>query len=149
MCYSPATELYDPKAFITHAASLHQSFLHCAIFPTAASRRSLDRVPVPVWPFTLSGRLPIAGLVSRYLTNYLIGRRLLHRRIAALTTMSIDTVVLCGISLPFERLSPIRGQITYVLLTRSPLATRSAAARLACLRRAASVSSEPGSNSPL
>ncbi len=44
----PATELYDPKAFITHAASLHQSCLHCAIFPTAASRRSLDRVSVPV-----------------------------------------------------------------------------------------------------
>ncbi len=42
------TELYDPKAFITHAASLRQAFAHCAIFPTAASRRSLDRVSVPV-----------------------------------------------------------------------------------------------------
>ena len=46
---SHITELYNPKAFIAHAASLHQSFLHCAIFPTAASRRSLDRVSVPVW----------------------------------------------------------------------------------------------------
>jgi hypothetical protein len=27
-----------------------------------------------VWPVTLSGRLPVVGLVSRYLTNYLIGR---------------------------------------------------------------------------
>ncbi len=43
------TGFYDPKAFITHAASLRQGFPHCAIFPTAASRRSLDRVSVPVW----------------------------------------------------------------------------------------------------
>ncbi len=46
--FSLLTGLYNPKAFITHAASLRQSFLHCAIFPTAASRRSLDRVSVPV-----------------------------------------------------------------------------------------------------
>jgi hypothetical protein len=30
-------------------------------------------------------------------------------------------VVLCGISPPFGRLSPARGKITYVLLTRAPL----------------------------
>ena len=63
------TELYDPKAFIAHAASLRQGFPHCAKFPTAASRRSLDRVSVPVWPVTLSGRLPIVALVGCYLTN--------------------------------------------------------------------------------
>ena len=61
--------LYDPKAFIIHAAWLRQAFAHCAIFPTAATRRCLDRVSVPVWPFTLSGRLLIVALVSRYLTN--------------------------------------------------------------------------------
>ena len=27
-----------------------------------------------MWPITLSGWLPIVGLVGRYLTNYLIGR---------------------------------------------------------------------------
>ncbi len=27
-----------------------------------------------MWPITLSGRLPIVGLVGLYLTNYLIGR---------------------------------------------------------------------------
>ncbi len=42
------TEVYDPKAFFPHAASLRQAFAHCAIVPTAASRRSLARVPVPV-----------------------------------------------------------------------------------------------------
>jgi hypothetical protein len=65
----PLTEVYDPKAFIPHAASLRQAFAHCAKFPTAASRRSLDRISVPMWPYTLSGRLPVVALVSRYLTN--------------------------------------------------------------------------------
>ena len=57
------------RAFFLHAAWLHQSFLHCAIFLTAASRRSLVRVSVPVWGITLSGPLPIIVLVSNYLTN--------------------------------------------------------------------------------
>ncbi len=66
---SRPTELYDPKAFITHAASLRQAFAHCAKFPTAASRRSLDRVSVPVWLDILSDQLPVLALVGRYLTN--------------------------------------------------------------------------------
>ena len=69
VCSSLITEFYDPKTFITHAALLRQAFAHCGRFPTAASRRSLDRVSVPVWPITLSGRLRIVALVSRYLTN--------------------------------------------------------------------------------
>ena len=68
------TELYDPKTFFIHAALLRQAFAHCGKFPTAASRRSLGRVSVPMWPATLSGRLLIVDLVSRYLTNYLIRR---------------------------------------------------------------------------
>ena len=63
------TELYDPKTFITHTASLRQGFPHCAIFPTAASRRSLDRVSVPVWLAALSGQLTIVALVGHYPTN--------------------------------------------------------------------------------
>ena len=57
----PPTELYNPKAFVTHAALLRQAFAHCAIFPTAASRRSLDRVSVPVWLIILSDQLPIVA----------------------------------------------------------------------------------------
>ncbi len=75
-----STGLYDPKAFFTHAASLRQAFAHCAKFPTAASRRSLARVSVPVWLLILSDQLPIAGLVSRYLTNNLMGREPLLMR---------------------------------------------------------------------
>ncbi len=67
-------ELYNPKAFFTHAALLDQAFAHCPIFPTAASRRSLGRVSVPVWLIILSDQLPIVALVSRYPTNKLIGR---------------------------------------------------------------------------
>ena len=63
------TGLYNPKAFITHAASLRQAFAHCAKFPTAASRRSLDRVSVPVWLIILSDQLPVVALVGRYPTN--------------------------------------------------------------------------------
>ena len=71
---SPLKEVYNPKAVIPHAALLDQASAHCPIFPTAASRRSLGRVSVPVWPVTLSGRLPVEALVSHYLTNKLIGR---------------------------------------------------------------------------
>ncbi len=69
--------LYDPKAFFTHAAWLRQAFAHRAIFPTAASRRSLGRVSVPVWLIILSDQLRIVALVSLYLTNKLIRRRLI------------------------------------------------------------------------
>ena len=69
---SPPKELYNPKAFFTHAEWLDQGCPHCPKFPTAASRRSLDRVSVPVWLVVLSDQLQIVGLVSLYPTNYLI-----------------------------------------------------------------------------
>ena len=79
--YSSLTkEVYNPKAFFLHAALLGQACAHCPIFPTAASRRSLDRVSVPVWPFILSDRLLIVALVGRYPSNQLIRRKPLFRR---------------------------------------------------------------------
>jgi len=113
-------EVYNPKAVIPHAASLHQAFAHCAIFPTAASRRSLGRVSVPVWPVTLSGRLPVVALVSHYLTNKLIGRESIpdqnsfHQKPCGLRCIS-------SIRPSFPGLSQSQGQVTHVLLTRSPL----------------------------
>ena len=74
------TGVYDPKAFVLHAASLHQGFPHCEKFSTAATRRCLDRVSVPVWLVVLSDQLPVIALVSRYLTNKLIGREPLEKR---------------------------------------------------------------------
>ena len=70
-------EFYNPKAFFTHAALLDQGFPHCPIFPTAASRRRLGRVSVPVWLIILSNQLTIVVLVSLYLTNKLIVRGLI------------------------------------------------------------------------
>ena len=70
----PLKAVYNPKAVIPHAALLRQAFAHCAKFPTAASRRSLGRVSVPMWPVTLSGRLLIVALVGRYPANKLIRR---------------------------------------------------------------------------
>ena len=66
---SPPKELYNPKAFFTHAAWLDQGCPHCPKFPTAASRRSLGRVSVPVWLIILSDQLPIVALVGLYPTN--------------------------------------------------------------------------------
>ena len=152
---SPRTEVYDPKTFFPHAALLGQACAHCPIFPTAASRRSLDRISVPMWPITLSGRLPIVDLVSRYLTNYLMGREPTLHRIAPLTSKPCSFVVLCGISTPFGALSPCVRQVAHALLTRPPLghiksirrSHRYDLVRLACVKHAASVRPEPGSNS--
>ncbi len=66
-----------------HAASLRQAFAHCAIFPTAASRRSLDRVSVPVWLIILSDQLSVLALVGRYPANKLMDRGLIPWREAS------------------------------------------------------------------
>ena len=63
--------VYEPRSFFLHAALLRQAFAHCGKFLTAASRRSLGRVAVPMgllmqrpWPFSLGlspeGRLVIS-----------------------------------------------------------------------------------------
>ena len=59
-------------------------------------------------------------------------------------------MVISGISPRFRGLSQSEGQITHVLLTRSPLVypQKGLTARLACVKHAASVRPEPGSNSP-
>ena len=65
---------------------------------------------------------------------------------------------LCGISSRFQLLSPSTGQVTHALLTRPPLSHQSLPpegfclrcfVRLACVKHAASVHPEPGSNSRL
>ena len=144
-------ELYIPKYFFTHAASLHQGFPHCAIFPTAASRRSLGRVSVPMWPFTLSGRLLIVDLVGRYPTNYLIRRgSILYHRSFSHSTMR--SRALMRYKHLFLSVIP-RYRAGYPRVTH-PSATNLGitrfhpkSVRLACVRHAASVHPEPGSNS--
>ena len=138
--------VYTPKGFILHAALLRQGFPHCAKFPTAASRRSLDRVSVPVWPCALSGRLPITGLVGRYPANNLIGRDPLFKRIAPLTQRHY--AVLAPVSRGYP---PLEGRLVtcYSPGRHFTQGLLPFLVRLACVRHAASVDSEPGSNSRL
>ena len=105
---------------------------------------------MPVWPFTLSGRLPIDALVGRYPTNKLIGRGSLLERPKAFISVTYVLKIVCGISPSFPGLSPSGGQVTHALLSRLPLPFLAEAkrfARLACIKRAASVHPEPRSNS--
>ncbi len=96
--------VYNPRAFIPHAALLGQAFAHCPKFLAAASRRSLGRVSVPVWLTVLSDQLPILALVSHYPTNKLIGRRPLPKRPKALVN-GHNPRTTSGISPGFPELS--------------------------------------------
>src|SRR3989339_1556594 len=68
-CSSQRKAVYNPKTFILHAASLPQTFVHWGIFSTAASRRSVGSVSVPLRRVALSRPLLVIALVSHYLTN--------------------------------------------------------------------------------
>ena len=126
MASSLLTELYNPKAVFAHAALLRQAFAHCARFPTAASRRSLGRVSVPVWLIVLSDQLRIVALVGRYPTNKLIRRGPIPEQRPRLPfgVTHLAGHALFGISVPFGTLSQSLGQVAHVLLTRSPLYSR-------------------------
>ncbi len=144
--------LYNPKAFFTHAALLDQACAHCPIFPTAASRRSLGRVSVPMWLIILSDQLAIVALVGLYPTNQLIAHRFVQpREVLRAPAFSRRTY---AVLVPVSRGYPPRlGRsrcITHPSATRhQPSKLGHAAVRLACVRHAASVQSEPGSNSSL
>jgi hypothetical protein len=83
---SPTKGVYNPKAVVLHAALLPQPSGHWGKFLAAASRRSLGRVSVPVWLVILSDQRPVKGLVRRYHTNHLMGRRPVPPRVE--TTLS-------------------------------------------------------------
>ena len=141
-------EVYNPKAVIPHAALLDQASAHCPIFPTAASRRSLGRVSVPVWPVTLSGRLPVEALVGHYPTNKLIGREhILHRKTFHPKPCGPRSYpVLITVSDGYPR---VQGRLlTCYSPVRRSSTPKGLSARLACVKHAASVRPEPGSNSP-
>ena len=149
----PTTEVYNPKAFIPHAALLDQASAHCPRFPTAASRRSPGRVSVPVWLVALSRQLPVIALVGRYPANKLIGREPLSKRrniCRSKDALRPGYRVLAPVSRRYPRLrgrlftcySPVRRPVTPGASSQSPIA------RLACIKHAASVHPEPGSNPP-
>ena len=77
-----------------------------------------------MWPVTLSGRLPVDALVSRYLTNKLIGREPIPNR-SSFQLQKMPSQLVSGISSCFQLLSQSPGQVAHVLLTRSPLIQQS------------------------
>ena len=108
-----------------------------------------------MWGTFLSEPLRIVALVGRYPANQLMRRMTIRSRITPLIPGRCLPGILRGIRRNFFRLSPCYGQVSYVLLTRAPVASgwsRSstpAALRLACVKPVASVHPEPGSNSSL
>ena len=140
---SPPKAVYNPKAVVLHAALLPQACAHWGKFLAAASRRSLGRVSVPVCLVVLSDQGPVKGLVSRYLTNYLMGRRPVPERIAAF----ICEQIVCGIVPSFDGVSPTPGLVPTWSSAVRHAAEQAPRVRLACIRHAASVRPEPGSNS--
>ncbi len=108
-----------------HSEFPYHAFAHCKGFAPAASRRTRALVSVPFSGLQLPLPLLIIGLVSRYLTNYLIRSSLILRRngsnsprIFPIKHSSIDGA--SGINLSFPRLYPSLGQIDYLLLSRTP-----------------------------
>ena len=110
--------------------------------------------PVPMWPFTLSGRLD-RPLVGRYPAKRANPTRVHPYTTGVFHTGPCGPVRLCSISNHFWLLSLYRAGYP-ALLTRPPLKQIKSAesfnkkfpVRLACVKHAASVHPEPGSNSP-
>ena len=144
---SPLTVVYNPKAFIPHAASLGQACAHCRRFSTAATRRCLGSISVPVVGVMLSHPLRIVALVSRYLTNQLIRSRPLLRWNHTFALKTITPQEIIGyypqfpVAIPDPRVRHL--PVTTPFAALPPCGVR---ARLACLIHAANVHSEPGSN---
>ena len=112
----------------------------------------MGRVSVPLWGAFLSEPLPIVALVGRHPANQLIGREPIRRR-RNFQYRAMRHNIPSGISRRFHRLSPGNGHVAHALRTLPPVAARillsRAAPRLACVKPAASVHPEPGSNSSL
>ena len=147
---SQSKAVYNPKAVIPHAASLHQACAHCAIFPTAASRRSLGRISVPMWPVALSGRLPVEATVGRYPAVKLIGRDPIPYR-ESFPRRPCDQLEHPALPPVSRSYSGVWGRsVTHYSPVRHshPGASSWDPVRLACVKHAASVHPEPESNPP-
>ncbi len=119
--YSPRFLLLA-KAYVKHKHSgfPHHTCVQCGVFAPAAPRRARTSISVSFSGLPLSGPLRIFGLVSLYLTNYLIRRQLILQHCFSEKTHSRDYFP-SGFSLSFPRLSQTKGQIIDVLLSILPV----------------------------
>ena len=102
-----------------HLGSPYHTFVHCKGFAPAAPRRARTSISVSFSGLPLSRPLRIFGLVSHYLSNNLIRRRLIHRPCVSGKGHS-RACPLWSVILSFPRLSSAHGQIIDVLLSSSP-----------------------------
>ncbi len=144
--FLPAESALQPEGLLHTRGMAGSGLPPLSNIPTAASRRSLGRVSVPVWLIILSDQLRIVAMVSRYLTIQLIRHRLIcqrkvrrspafpRRAYAVLIRVSPGCPPLSGRFLCVTHPSAARQQSSKLL----PVT-----ARLACVKPAASVQSEP------
>ena len=98
-----------------------------------------------LWLTILSDQLPVIALVGHYPTNKLIGRRPILRRAVTPVLLQCRTyAVLPRLSAGYP---PPKGTFLRVPHPSATLPPCGRIVRLACLRHAASVHPEPGSNS--
>src|SRR3990172_5853177 len=87
-----------------HSESPRHAFAHCGGFATAAPLRARTSISVSFSGQPLSWPLPVLGLVSHYLTNYLMGRRPIVKRRSFLEQEDFTLCSLSSIILSFPRL---------------------------------------------
>ena len=99
-----------------------------------------------VQPLSPATHRRLGGPLPHQLSN---GTRAHLCAIKSLAFKPCDSNASCGISVCFRTLSPSHRQIAHALLTRPPLIIlrREITVRLECVKHAASVHPEPGSNS--
>ena len=107
-----------------------------------------------MWPIILLNRLPIVALVGRYPANKLMGRGLIPARKLAsrgLLSPHCTTRAYPVLSTVSSRYSSCRGRLStrYSPVRHSTRGRSPFRVRLACVKHAASVQSEPESNSPV
>ena len=99
-----------------------------------------------VQPLSPATHRRLGGPLPHQLSN---GTRAHLCAIISLASNTCEFDASCGISVRFQTLSPSHRQIAHALLTRPPLirSRSSVTVRLECVKHAASVHPEPGSNS--
>ena len=83
--------------------SPRRDFSHCGGFAPAAPRRAWNLVSGSISGLLLSQPVPINGLVSHYLTNYLIGRRPILRRKKHLNKIPITGKIIYPVLAPVSQ----------------------------------------------
>ena len=152
---------YRHFRFVPAERGLQPEGLHPPRGVAASGFRPLRNIPHCCLPQESGPCLSpsVAGRPLRPATRHRLGRPSPHQQADRprahpppknFPPQSMQTMVVSGISPGFPELSQSGGQVAHVLLTRSPLipGRNRIIVRLACVKHAASVRPEPGSNSP-